>query len=246
VLADAPHAAEGVAALRTRVPDADVGLHADALRGGSLAAIVLRSALGMVSARAVAEDLRRQLDWLRARGFAATHLDAHRHFWLTPRLRRAACAAAAASGVRAIRSLRPCGPFVTSGPVEALKRAILWSASIPTAGLARAYGLAAPDGHVDARAAAGWVRRGRLPSWTRGRTIEVIAHPTAGPLDLPASETRTLDRAGETRAVLEPALSVALAGLGASVLRFDDLAEESVRRRVRRRARPSPPGARTA
>jgi hypothetical protein len=226
VLADAPHAAEGLAALRRRIPGADVGLHADALRGGSLARAVLASLLGTLRPSPVAADLSRQLDALRAQGVVPTHLDAHRHFWLTPGLRRAACAAAAAAGVRVVRSLRPAGPFVTAGPIEALKRGILWAASIPTAGLARAYGLASPDGHVDARSAAAWVRRGRVPAWARGRTLEVIAHPTSGPDDLPASERRTLDRAGETRAVLEPALSVALAGLGVSVIRFDDLVRE--------------------
>jgi predicted glycoside hydrolase/deacetylase ChbG (UPF0249 family) len=215
VLVDAPGAIDGLRAVGGR--SVDLGLHLDLLDGRGLARFALQSAFSRASLRSVELETQRQLARLRAAGVAPTHVDAHRHAWLAPRVRRAVARVAAREGVAHLRSLRPLGPLFASGVVEGLKRTLLWTLSLTGAGIARAHGLASPDGHVDAQEAARWVRRGRIPRYARGRVVEVIAHPLHGASDLPSSEERTLDRLAEGRAVLEPPLADALRALGAHV-----------------------------
>jgi hypothetical protein len=217
---DAPGATEGLHAVAGT--PVDLGLHLDLLGGAGLGRFALGSAFSRGSLRSVELETRRQLEKLRAMGVAPTHVDAHRHAWLAPRVRRAVARAAAREGVGAMRSLRPLGPLFASGVVEGLKRSLLWALSVPGAGIARAYRLTCPDGHVDAQEAARWVRRGRIPRYARGRVVEVIAHPLHGLSDLPASEERTLDRVAEGRAVLEPPLAAALRALGARVTGYPE------------------------
>jgi hypothetical protein len=226
VLAEAPRAPEAAEALRARAPRSDVGLHLDLLRGHSPAAFALSSLRADLAGEASRRALSAQLARLRALGLEATHLDAHRHAWCLPWTRRRVCRAARAAGLGAVRSLRPWGPAFARGLREGLGRVLLRVLALASAGVARAHGLAVPDGWVDARTAADWVAAGRLPPRVRGRTLEVIAHPRVGPDDVPACERGTLDRAAEARAVLDPPLAPALVALGAQVVDFRTLARE--------------------
>lgn len=224
ILATGPAAAAGLRAFQARAGHADPGLHLDLLEGGSLARFAARGLLGGPSARWLAGRLDRQLRDLRERGIEPSHLDAHRHAYFLPGVRRRVCAAAARAGLGAVRSLRPLGPLFRGGFVEGFKRLVLLAAATTSAGAARAHGLVAPAGFVDAREAARWVAAGRVPAYARGRTLEVIAHPAAGREDWPARETGTLDRRGEARVVCEPPLATALRRLGIEVLDFRALA----------------------
>ena len=223
VLAESRDAAAAVAALRARAPDADVGLHLDLLHGGSAPRFALRSLMRAGCGRDVGAPLTTQLARLRRLGLEPSHVDAHRHAWCLPWVRRHACRAAHGNGVGAVRSLRPLGPLAGAGEIEFLKRLLLTGAATLSAGVARAHGLVEPDGYVDAREAARWVRAGQLPTWVRGRTVEVIAHPAVGEADWPVGEQGQLDRVAEAAAVLEPPLAAALAGIGAEVVDFRTL-----------------------
>ena len=58
-----------------------------------------------------------------------------------------------------------------------------------------------------------------MPAWARGRRLEVIGHPAVGAPDWPVGEQGTLDRAAETRAVLEPPLAAGLRAMGVALPR---------------------------
>jgi predicted glycoside hydrolase/deacetylase ChbG (UPF0249 family) len=224
VLARGPTIDAALAALDERAASADVGMHLDLLGARSLPRFALRSLLGLLPRAYVATRFRDQHERLAASGHRPTHVDAHRHAYFLPWVRREACALAARAGIPAIRSLRPLGPHFSGGAVEGCKRLVLLAAATLSAGAARARGLAVPAGFVDAAEAARWVRRGRLPAYARGRTVEVIAHPALGERPGPPSADGTLDRRAEARYVLEPPLAGALAALGADVVDFGSLA----------------------
>ena len=224
VLATSPRVYAAAQGLATRAPAADAGLHLDLLGGRSLARFVGASLRRDLLGRASAADLTTQVSVLREAAVPISHVDAHRHAWCLPWTRRGVLRGVRAAGLDAVRALRPLGPCFGYGVVEAAKRLVLRAMSIPDAGLARAHGLVAPEGWVDARTAAAWVAAGSLPAWTRGRAIEVIAHPAVGADDLPKGERGTLDRVAEARAVLEPPLAEALRALGAEVVDFRTLA----------------------
>lgn len=216
VLATGPTRGTSLSALHARAASADAGLHLDLLGGGSLARFALRGASRSTLTRQVTS----QVETLRAAGIEPSHLDAHRHAYFVPWIRRRVCALVARAGIPAVRSLRPLGPLFNCGFKEGLKRLVLLAAATLSAGAGRARGLAVPDGFVDAAEAARWVRDGAIPAYARGRTVEVITHPALGAADLPAHEVGDLDRAAEARYVLEPPLAAALAGLGADVVDF--------------------------
>ncbi len=217
VLAEGETVGEATASLERAGGEGDTGLHLDLLQG-------LAPWRYLASPPSAAlKALHQQLGSLRARGIEPTHVDAHRHAWCLPWHRRALCRALPAAGVRAVRSLRPLGSVWSAGFADGLKRLILLACAPFSAGAARLAGLAVPDGWVDAQEAARWARAGRVPRWARGRTVEVIAHPALSD-DVPSGEQGTLDRAGETRAVLEPPLARALAGAGATITTFRELA----------------------
>ena len=206
--------------LRQRAPAADVGLHLDLIRSGGLVRFLLRDLFLRVPARAVEGAVTGQADALRASGVAITHLDAHRHAYLLPWTRRRVIRAALRTRIPAIRGLRPLDPFAAPQWTERGKRLLLVAASVFSCGAARSRGLLEPHGYVDAATAAAWVRVGALPAWTRGRHIEVIAHPVAGGDDTPSTERGTLDRQRDYAYVCEPPLAQALARLGARVCSF--------------------------
>ncbi len=211
--------AEGARALRARAPEADTGLHLDLLQGRAPWRYLV------APPREAAADLAAQLAALRGHGIEATHVDAHRHAWCLPWTWRTLCRRMRPAGIDAVRSLRPLGSVWTAGLADGLKRLVLLACASLSAGVARGRGLAVPDGWIDAREAARWAQAGALPAWTRGRTIEVVGHPSVGEQDVPASEQGTLDRAAETRAVLEPPLAKALAAAGAEITTFRELAD---------------------
>jgi predicted glycoside hydrolase/deacetylase ChbG (UPF0249 family) len=225
-LARSPRA---LAALRARAPGSDVGLHVELPVGRGLARFLLRGLAGGVARAGVEAAVREQAAELRRLGAAPTHVDAHRHAYAPPSVRRAVARASARAGIPAIRSLRPLGPLLGAGLPEAGKRLVLHAAAVLSAGTPRALGLVSPDGFVGALEAARWVRLGRVPAYARGRTVEVIAHPAFGASDLPAGERGTLDRDAETRAVLDPPLAQALRSLGADVTDFRTLVSTSRR-----------------
>ena len=224
VLATSPRLPAAAAALAVRAPAADVGLHLDLPRGASLPVFAWRSVRADLLGDSSGSAVRAQLAQLQAVGLTVSHLDAHRHAWCLPWTRRRVLRAARVAGVPAVRALRPLGPRFRDGLGEGLKRVLLGSLAVFDAGLARGGGLASPQGWVDAREASAWVTAGRLPAWTRGRTIEILGHPSLGPDDVPAAERGTLDRTAEARAVLDPPLATALQGLGADVVDFRTLA----------------------
>lgn len=224
VLADEAPSAAAMAALQIRAPTADVGLHLDLLQGGAIPGLVLRSLRTAGCGGDTSALLPAQLRRLRAAGLRPSHVDTHRHTWCLPWVRRHACRATRRAGVGAVRSLRPLGPVLSAGPIEALKRLVLLSGASLSGGVARVHGLAEPDGFVDAREAARWVRAGHLPAFVRGRTVEVVAHPAVGPADWPGKEEGQLDREAEARAVLHPPLAAGLAGLGVEIVDFRSLA----------------------
>ncbi len=219
VLTTGPRVREGVHALAARAPGTDVGLHLDLLDAGSLGRFTLASMLG----RSGADVLTSQVAALRALGVEPTHVDAHRHAWCLPWVRRALCRRFVGAGLLAVRSLRPLGPVRGRGAVEGAKRLVLRALATLSAGVARGHGLAVPDGWVDAREAARWAAARRVPAWARGRTIEVVGHPAVGADDVPSGEQGTLDRAAEARAVLEPPLAEALAKAGVRIITFREL-----------------------
>jgi predicted glycoside hydrolase/deacetylase ChbG (UPF0249 family) len=219
VLADGPTRETALAALRRRAEHADTGLHLDLLDGGSLLGFALRAA----PASRIAGRVASQVAVLRRAGLEPSHLDAHRHAYCLPWVRRRVCRGAARAGIPAVRSLRPLGPVFGAGTTEGAKRLVLLAAATASAGVGRARGLVVPDGFVDSAEAVRWVRAGAIPAYARGRTVEVIAHPALGPDDLPAHEVGGIDRGAEARRVLEPPLAAALAGLGAEVVDYRDL-----------------------
>ncbi|MBL9085704.1 MAG: glycosyltransferase [Planctomycetia bacterium] len=219
-LADGPTAAAAAAAARRLDPAPDVGVHLDlaALAGGSLARFLVRTLLGGVPVRDVRRAVRDAVGAARARGLVPTHVDAHRHAFLLPSTFRAVVAEAARLGVPGVRRAVPAGP-VRCGPGVAgrCKGALLAVAGLATRGLARAYGRVAPEGIVDAAVAAAWAASPRrLP---RG-TFEVVAHPAAGPDDVPAGE-RGPDRAADAACLA--GLRAALEARGARVVAFGAL-----------------------
>ncbi len=220
VLATGATRDQSLPALQQRAGGADAGVHLDLLDGRSLVRFALRGA----PAESLADRVHGQVTALREAGIEPTHLDAHRHAYFMPWVRRRVCALTARAGVPAVRSLRPLGPVFGAGLAEGLKRLVLLGAATLSAGVGRARGLAVPDGFVSAAEAARWVEAGRIPAYARGRTVEVIAHPAVGAPDVPAHEAGTLDRDAEARHVLEPPLATALAGLGAEVIDFRQLA----------------------
>lgn len=210
---------EAARALKRRAPDADVGLHLDLLEGRAIWRYLLASPRQAVAA------LRAQLGQAHAADLELTHVDAHRHAWCLPWHRRALCRAMRAAGIQAVRSLRPLGSPWTAGFADGVKRLVLLACASLSAGAAQRVGLAVPDGWIDAREAARWAAARAVPTWARGRTVEVIGHP-AETDDVPAGEQGTLDRAAETRAVLEPPLARALADAGVTITTFRELAAE--------------------
>ena len=220
VLTTGQRARQGVEAMKARAPDADAGLHVDLTRGRGLARYTLASLPGRQARAAVAE----QAAALRALGVRPTHADAHRHAWILPWVRRAFTRQLRAERIGAARSLRPLGPLGRQGLAEGVKRLVLRFLAVFSAGVARAHGVAVPDGWVDASEAARWAREGRLPAYARGRVIEVIGHPAVGADDLPSGEQGTLDRGADARDVLEPPLARALADVGVRITTFRELA----------------------
>ncbi len=200
--------------------DADLGLHLDLLEDRSLTSFLVRACFGRPGRRALRRAVQAQLASLRALGAQVTHLDAHRHAYLLPWTRRDVLGAAARSRVGAVRSLRPLGSLRGPTVMETLKRLAMWIAATASRGAEHARGLRAPDGYVDVHEARRWVEAGRVPRFARGRTIEVIAHPAAGPSDLPAREQGEIDRAADARALYDPPLTEGLAALGCRVVDF--------------------------
>ena len=203
------------AALAELPRGADVGLHLDLLGGRGLARQLAHATL----ADDAATRLRTQHAALSTRGLRVTRVDAHRHAWCLPWVYRRACRAAAACGVRVVRPVAPAGPLATHGLAEGAKRLLLMTLGVFSRGVARQHGLASAEAWVDAREAAGWVAAGAVPAWARGRRLEVIGHPAIGAPDWPVGEQGTLDRAAETRAVLEPPLAAGLRAMGVALPR---------------------------
>lgn len=230
VLAAQATLAEAAAGLARRAPGADVGLHLDLLDGRSGPGFAWRSLIQTLRGCDAGAVVGAQLRALRGAGLVPTHVDAHRHAWCLPWIRRRVCRRVGAAGVPAVRSLRPLGPLLGAGWIEAAKRLVFLAGASLSAGTARQYGLAVPEGFIDAAAAARWVAAGRVPGWARGRTVEVVCHPALGVDDVPRGERGNLDRGAEARAVLEPPLAAALAALGVEVLDFRRLADSGVRR----------------
>ena len=216
VLTTGARVEEGITQMHARCTDADAGLHLDLLRGRT-------PWQHAVAPGTAGEALATQLADLKRRGIEATHVDAHRHAWCLPWDYRALCRRMRATGIRAVRALRPLGSPAAAGAVELGKRLVLLACAVLSAGVARGFGLAVPDGWVDAREAARWPATG-VPRWARGKTIEVIAHPVVGAPDVPSDEQGTLDRQAETRAVFEPPLAEALAAVGVEITTFRELA----------------------
>src|SRR5439155_306046 len=97
---------------------------------------------------------RRQVLAARALGVAPTHLDAHRHAFLVPRVYRAVAAEARSLSVRGIRFPAPLGSLRAGlGAPGLAKGALLFAAGIALRGIPRAYGLAAAAGLAVAWAA---------------------------------------------------------------------------------------------
>ena len=219
-LMTAPRSGAALAALGARVPRADVGLHLDLLQGKSLARFLWRDLTGRVPRGEVIAAVRTQCAALRAAGIEPTHMDAHRHAYLSPWTRRCALSAARACGIPAVRALRPLDPWGSPSWVERLKRLVMVGAAAFSRGQGRDRGLVEPHGIVDAQTAAGWLQRGAIPPWARGRLIEVVSHPVAGDDDAPPGEQGTLDRSADYNHVCQPPLAAGLAALGASVGTF--------------------------
>jgi hypothetical protein len=219
-LVDGPTAAAAATSAARLSPVPDVGVHLDlaALAGGSLVRFLGRAALGLVPARDVRRAVADAVGAARARGLAPTHVDAHRHAFLLPSTYRAVVAEAARLGVPSVRRPVPVGPVRCGrGAIGWCKGVVLLVAGLATRGVARAHGRAAPDGVVDVEVAARWVASGRrLP---RG-TFEVVAHPAAGPDDVPAGD-RGLDRAADATRLV--ALRGALEARGVAVVDFGAL-----------------------
>jgi predicted glycoside hydrolase/deacetylase ChbG (UPF0249 family) len=209
-------------ALRRGAPDADVGVHIDLYGPGSLAGFLLRTLLPTAGVRrTVQRRVREQLCGVRALGLEPTHVDAHRHAWLWPWVRRAVLESAQQGGVHAARSLQPRGSLWRAGPVEGAKRLLMLVAATCSAGERRRHpALAIPDGHVDVGEVRSWLARRRVPGWARGRTLEMIAHPASDLRDLPPREQGTLDRAADLRDLVDPPLIPALHALGIDVVDF--------------------------
>jgi len=232
VLALGPTSEAAVADVQARIPDADLGLHLDLLRGHALGGFVLGS-LRRRRGGALSAVIARQRAAAEGLGFTPSHLDVHRHAWCLPWVRRALCRRLAGGDIPAVRSLRHLGPLGGEGLLEGGKRLLLRLLATMSAGVARGHGLVVPDGWVSAREAATWTGPAGVPRWARGRVIEVIAHPAASLADVPSEERGTLDRAAEAQAVLSPPLARALAAPGVETTTFRELALAASRRRGR-------------
>jgi hypothetical protein len=184
-LADGATAPAAAAAAARLSPPPDVGVHLDlaALAGGSLARFLVRSALGLVPARDVRRAVRAAVAAARARGLAPTHLDAHRHAFLLPSTYRAVAAEAARLGVPGVRRPVPvggrCGRRRRPG-----KGAVLFAAGVATRGSARVR--ARDDGRDRGRRGSGGM--GRVAAPVAARYVRMVAHPAAGPGDVPAAD----------------------------------------------------------
>lgn len=209
------------AARRDAAGGFDVGLHVDpvaATGAGSALRFGLRALLGLVPAAAVRAAVADAAARARAAGLAPTHLDAHRHAFLWPAVMRGFAQAARAEGLAVLRRPVPLGAWrVGPGPAGRLKALVLAVAGLGTRGVARAAGLVSPDGLLDVAEAARRLARGRrLP---RG-VVEVVAHPAAGPDDVPPAE-RGPDRAADAAALA--GLRAACEAHGVAVVRMSDL-----------------------
>jgi|GEM_PF-2180751 len=236
--ATAASAASALVALRSAV---DVGLHLDLvpLGGGGLARFLARAALGLVPARAVRGAVATAAARARALGLAPTHVDAHRHAFLLPSTYRAVAAEAARQGIVGVRRPVPVGPVrCGAGFTGVAKGVVLWTAGLATRGVARAFGRATLDGIVDAAVVARRLARGRpLP---RG-AFEVVAHPAAGPDDVPGPD-QGLDRAADAACLAT--LRTDLEARGVGVDAFPSVAGPAARGGPRGRRtydRPVPP-----
>jgi hypothetical protein len=207
LLVEGPTAPSAAAALRERGGRVDVGVHLDLARG-RLAPFVARSLLGLVDARTVRADVRRQVAAARDLGLAATHVDAHRHAFFVPSVYRAVAAEAKALGLSWVRRPTPLGPVRCGVGLAGVAKGLLLA--LTSAG--RRPILPGPDGVVDLATAASWAATSALPPAVRGRTVEVVAHPADGPDDLPRRE-RGIDRAAESRLLSSPPLAAALESL---------------------------------
>jgi hypothetical protein len=222
LLAEGASATAAAAALRAGPGARDVGVHLD-LAGPALPAFLARAAAGLVEPSEVRARARAQVLRARSLGIAPTHVDAHRHAFLVPRVYRAVLSAAREEGVGAARLPRPLGALRCGPGLAGLAKGLVLAAAAPALGAhARAAGVATPDGIVDARVARRWVEAGRLPRSVRGRVVEVVAHPVAGDaLDVPRAE-RAIDRARDGEALR--GLREGLERLGARAVTFADLA----------------------
>jgi hypothetical protein len=216
--------AAGPAARAAATPLSALGARADAgvhlvLPRGSVARFLLRSLLGLERRSDVRRSVREQVLSARGMGVEPTHLDAHRHAFFPPTAYRAVLAEARALGVGSVRLPRPLVvPRCGAGLAGLLKGAVLAAASPFLRPLPRRFGLAAPDGIVDADLAERWVDAGRLPSSLRGKTFEVVAHPgEEGAADVPIPD-QGLDRPGDARRLAR--LRTGLESLGVSVVGF--------------------------
>ena len=216
VLLTGPDAVAGMA--RLRALGAPLGLHLDLLGERPAHAFLLELLRGRLPGREVAARTRAQLRILQEAGLTPTHIDAHCHAYAWPAHRRAVARAAAAEGIRVMRSLRAGAGFGGQPIHDRWKRALLRVADVCSRGAAHAAGLCEADAFVDVQTAAAWARARRLPPWVRGRTIEIVGHPCAGAFDGPPHEDGVVDRVAETRALMDPPLAGALRALGAEVV----------------------------
>jgi len=195
-LADGPTAVDAAARVRAAAPDLDVGVHLDLAPRG-VARFLLGSWLGVPSTRALRASVRAQIARARVLGLHPTHVDAHRHAFLWPRVYRACAAEARAQGLIGIRQPTPVGAWrCGAGGAGLCKGVLLAATGLGRRGIPHAYGLAAPAGIVDAAQVVRWARRGRWPRALLARPFEIVAHPSAGPDDVPYGE-RGVDRAAD-------------------------------------------------
>lgn len=178
------------------------GRFRDDLAGLSLA--LLTSAAARAQARA---EIAAQIAAFRATGLVCDHLNAHKHFHLSPPVAAIALRAAAAAGIRCIRI-----PWEPPALVPGAARG-MWPLTAWLRRLAARHGLSAPD-RVVGLAWTGRFSADRLaavlPRLPPGVT-EVYLHPaTAGGFPGAAAG---YDYPGELAALLDPRARAAAAGL---------------------------------
>jgi hopanoid biosynthesis associated protein HpnK len=200
----------------------------------SLAKFVAKLSTGMIAAREIEQELRAQIEKVRAAGISPTHLDTHKHTHAHPRVMEALARVAKEFGIMRVR--KPVENLHDSWQAmkadeKGISMQIVGAGAVRAIGprfhaIARKYGLLFPD-HFLGLAVTGQVSgaalRRMVDNLDDGST-EIMLHPGICDPDLVHSGTRLREqRETELAALLDPGVRSALHERGVRLISYREL-----------------------